>query len=42
MYKLPEYAEIGIWASVLMLIFRILQGMASLGEFIGALLNKYR
>lgn len=36
MYLLPEYAKIGIWASVIMLCLRALQGMASLGEIIGA------
>jgi MHS family proline/betaine transporter-like MFS transporter len=36
MYKLPEYSKIGIWASVFMLLLRILQGMTCLGEVIGA------
>lgn len=36
MYLLPEYSKIGIWASVIMLSLRALQGMSSLGEIIGA------
>ncbi len=36
MYKLPEYSEIGIWASILMLACRAVQGMACLGESRGA------
>jgi len=36
MYILPEYSKIGIWASVIMMLLRALQGMSSLGEFIGA------
>lgn len=34
---LPTYAEIGLKASIIMLICRILQSMASMGEVIGAL-----
>jgi MHS family proline/betaine transporter-like MFS transporter len=36
MYLLPEYSKIGIWASIIMLSLRALQGMACLGEYIGA------
>ena len=36
MYLLPEYSKIGIWASVIMLFLRALQGMSCLGEVIGA------
>ncbi len=33
---LPTYAEIGITASCVMILCRVIQGMASMGEFIGA------
>lgn len=33
---LPVYAQIGVWASMLMLILRLLQGFAFGGEFTGA------
>jgi MHS family proline/betaine transporter-like MFS transporter len=36
MFILPEYSQIGIWASVIMILCRIVQGMSSLGEVIGA------
>jgi MFS transporter, MHS family, proline/betaine transporter len=36
MFILPTYAQIGITASVLITICRIMQGMSSLGEAIGA------
>ena len=36
MFILPEYSQIGIWASVIMILCRIIQGMSSLGEVIGA------
>ncbi len=36
MFILPEYSQIGIWASVVMILCRIIQGMSSLGEVIGA------
>ena len=36
MANLPTYAQIGIMASVIVTICRILQGMSSLGEIIGA------
>ncbi|WP_425364442.1 MFS transporter [Candidatus Tisiphia endosymbiont of Mystacides longicornis] len=36
MFILPTYAQIGITASVLITICRIVQGMSSLGEVIGA------
>jgi MFS transporter, MHS family, proline/betaine transporter len=36
MFILPEYSKIGIWASVIMILCRIIQGMSSLGEVIGA------
>ncbi len=36
MFSLPTYAQIGITASVLITICRIVQGMSSLGEAIGA------
>lgn len=36
MFVLPEYSQIGITASVIMILCRIIQGMASLGEVIGA------
>ena len=36
MANLPTYAQIGITASVLMIICRIVQGMSSMGEVIGA------
>ncbi|MCC8372269.1 MAG: MFS transporter [Rickettsia endosymbiont of Pseudomimeciton antennatum] len=36
MFSLPTYAQIGITASVLITICRIMQGMSSLGEVVGA------
>ncbi|UCM85535.1 MAG: MFS transporter [Rickettsia endosymbiont of Culicoides impunctatus] len=36
MFSLPTYAQIGITASVLITICRIVQGMSSLGEAVGA------
>ncbi|WP_425363618.1 MFS transporter [Candidatus Tisiphia endosymbiont of Hybos culiciformis] len=36
MFSLPTYAQIGITASVLITICRIVQGMSSLGEVVGA------
>ncbi len=33
---LPIYAEVGITASVLIIVCRIVQGMYSMGEIIGA------
>jgi MHS family proline/betaine transporter-like MFS transporter len=36
MFLLPEYSKIGIWASIIMILCRILQGMSSLGETVGA------
>ena len=36
MATLPTYAEIGIWATVALLLCRMLQGFSSLGEVIGA------
>ncbi len=36
MFILPTYAQIGITASVLIIICRIVQGMSSLGESVGA------
>ncbi|MCC8398209.1 MAG: MFS transporter [Rickettsia endosymbiont of Labidopullus appendiculatus] len=36
MFSLPTYAQIGITASVLITICRIVQGMSSLGELVGA------
>ena len=35
---LPTYSEIGITASCIMIICRIIQGMTSMGEIIGAIL----
>ena len=35
-FLLPEYSKIGIWSSIIMLLCRIIQGMSSLGEVIGA------
>ena len=34
---LPTYAEIGIWAPILLTIIRLLQGMALGGEFSGSI-----
>ena len=36
MFMLPAYAQIGITASVIVIICRILQGMSSMGEVVGA------
>jgi MFS family permease len=36
MATLPTYEEIGIWATVVILLCRMLQGFSSLGEVIGA------
>ncbi len=36
MYLLPTYQQIGIWASIIVTVCRVLQGMSSLGEVIGA------
>ena len=36
MFSLPTYAQIGITASILVTICRIVQGMSSLGEVVGA------
>lgn len=36
MFSLPTYAQIGITASALITICRIVQGMSSLGEVVGA------
>lgn len=36
MATLPTYAEIGITASILVTICRMVQGMSSMGEVIGA------
>lgn len=33
---MPTYNEIGVWASVSMLICRVMQGVASAGDFVGA------
>ena len=36
MANLPTYAQIGIFASYLVTLCRVLQGLSSMGEFIGA------
>jgi MFS family permease len=36
MANLPTYAEVGLIATILVTICRILQGLSSMGEFIGA------
>ncbi len=36
MATLPTYTEVGIWATVMILLCRALQGFSSLGEIIGA------
>lgn len=35
LYFLPTYNEIGVWASVMITLFRIIQGMSTMGEIIG-------
>ncbi len=35
-FALPTYAEIGIWSSIGITICRVLQGMSSMGEIVGA------
>lgn len=35
---LPTYAQIGVWAGVLLLICRLLQGLATGGEFTGSII----
>ncbi|MEM9684152.1 MAG: MFS transporter [Pseudomonadota bacterium] len=34
---LPTYAEIGIWAAVLLILLRVLQGLSTGGEFVGSI-----
>lgn len=35
LYFLPTYNEIGVWASVMITLFRIMQGASTMGEIIG-------
>ena len=36
MVLFPTYAEVGVWATVVILLCRMFQGFSSLGEVIGA------